>query len=801
MRFRRMMFFLLVSGVVTACGAPLLGQNEQPATTDIAQATNPPDPSPEWTPTTPPLPRAPTVTPSRETVSTATPKTTQTPMVDAELAQLLTTDYRLDCEYSGEPQCGTALAVQLLDYLYRNPNTLLQTAVLDRIAWIGRGGDQREAHAGFSTSDFLWVLDAWVDARIRQPVVAADGVPARLVAEWRDLGGDIIATDLDADGTADYLITAFFARGYSEPNGGNVYWLHQQDNTWLMEAISMLNTYGYGEHTVQPEIKSLQDLNGDGQQDIATQTTSCGASTCFYHLCVITRAGDGWRSLLMGEEVTGGWEISQKPDGATLIRASHNGSGSSGTSAPMHYTVEYEWLNGEFLPMALSTDHVFEFTKWDMGRLDNLDYLMWADLLQYSGRLTEATTLLSEFTTPLPVEPTHFAYQPVALFRLGMLQSAQNNPVGADVAWHTIEQRFPDNTITADIALLRPLLQTANAVWTICDQLNHANTWVFDTGDPRSDSLLDWRTQCNSRWLVPARAWSTDQTIAAQMQQLGVTWTDLDLGYDLNGDGSADPIGVLDWAGRRAPWAFLSAGDQYQPLYVAQTLPLGTIDHKADEEYYTIKPNQQIELRDLDNNSTPEIIISQEAISQPDSALYGLHSGAGVWSWRTDRFSSAYANYNLSIYGKQPLYGSLTFEPQADSTVLLRADLVASETPNAPPFQWRYRFADDVLTRIEPPVTQTSDLATVIAVLFRDRDPDQALALLELMEPLRTAAELRQQQDNDYWVGFMLSSFNTRRYLGGLALDYLNDPAAPQAFAELAAQTPVDSWVILAQQR
>ncbi|MBA3469817.1 MAG: VCBS repeat-containing protein, partial [Herpetosiphonaceae bacterium] len=519
------------------------------------------------------------------------------------------------CLDSTTHHCQNPLVVKLLDYLYRNPEAPDRTALLDRFhtLWF----EDRRRLAQVNLAEVSAIVDVWVEETLVRPLQAA-GLTAELQANWEAQGGTIAATDLDSDGATDYVVTSRWMIQYAERTG-EIYWLHNQAAGWQLERIPARLGW-LPEHT-PPWVVAIDDFDADGQSDLAFRQVWMG-NTDFHLLTIVTRDGAGWRSLYNDDaDPTGGWEIIRDA-GGTLLISHHHGGGTAGTSALVRYDVNYRLRDGEFLPTGIAV-------HTDLAALEDdqqLAYVVWSEKLLYAGQFEVAAAQLDELLRlPEPLDPDALDYRPIGRFRLGMARLLGGDVAAAQAAWAELE-RYPDSVIAQDMQTLRPLVAAPDDVWAFCTALAQRNPdWEF-AHISRYHGAGDWPSQCNSQLIVPFRHWPQGLPIAEQMQALGVAWTDLSTTVDLNGDGVPDPLGWLEWANRRAPWAFLSADDRYTPLLVTQPYPLGALDYPAYPGSLPYTTTTLL-LTDLDANGIPEVLLD-----------YGYSFDLRVWTG--DRFRS-----------------------------------------------------------------------------------------------------------------------------------------------------------------
>ncbi|NNJ09816.1 hypothetical protein EKD04_005710 [Chloroflexales bacterium ZM16-3] len=284
--------------------------------------------------------------------------------------------------------------------------------------------------------------------------------------------------------------------------------------------------------------------------------------------------------------------------------------------------------------------------------------------------------------------------------------------------------------------------------------------------------------------LLPLLPWGRDEPLTSQLDRVGLGWQLLSADYDLNGDQIADLIGVLDYGGVRTPWAWLSAEDQYRPLFAPQGYPLGSTGTEQGYEYRDYQHYQDVRVSDLDANGRPELLLvaTQELV---------------LMEWAGDRFRIQREELDpsplMTPFTEQGRAEEVLAEPQADGSSRLRARMIDAQGQALG--SWIYALQDGELRRIEPPVEDPVEVSRLIEVLFGADEPRRALQMLADFAPVEPA--------NGYQREFYLAwQQEAADYLRGLALAYTGDAGSSQEiWRGLAQRSPDSVWAPLAGEK
>jgi hypothetical protein len=554
---------------------------------------------------------SPTPRPSRTPTPTATATLTA---VERAAADLLAAAPGPCPENTPYAQCVAPLGTAILDFVQRHPETSFRFALAERL--IVLAGDTLYP-------DLEWLIAGAVDTAVRVPIEAQGRPTSALLAQW-SAHGRIVLTDLDDDGMDDYLVTVRFGRGTGNPysSEGGLYWLRRENGRFRLSMLPTIRPYG--NVPVEPALKAIRDLNGDGHTDVAYFSTECGASTCFDYLQIMSWQDGGWRDWLATNPwipENGGWSFTYPDQGPAELIALDGGPGIAGFGLILPYQLRFGVMHGEFVPVEVEPyPDPNTLSPYDKG----VASLQWAIKLSYSHRFTETLEVLNPIVTA-GKSPDGADYAPYALFRIGMAHLFLRDTAAAKQAWDQLIAAYPDHPVAVDVAGLRPLLGGPEDVWPMCAWLRANRTkgwtglpdgWAPPEAEPW---LLDnahliafqWSDQCDPLLLVPWATWTRTTPLAEQAQARGQGWQLLSDDYDLNGDGLSDPLARLEFTGQPTLWAFLSDVAGYTPLNVMQPLPLGATGLEEGYGWPMPHPGDHLTVQvvDLDHNGWPEIWI------------------------------------------------------------------------------------------------------------------------------------------------------------------------------------------------
>jgi hypothetical protein len=369
----------------------------------------------------------------------------------------------------------------------------------------------------------------------------------------------------------------------------------------------------------------------------------------------------------------------------------------------------------------------------------------------------------------------------VALFRIGAIHLLNRDPAAARAAWGRVAQIYPKSAaeLVQDLSLTS--FDGSLSQW--CEALVAQQALPDNQRgqiEPFAPDEFDWLPLCHPRVRLPLHSWTQAVPLAAQFAELGMPWQPLSEAYDLNGDGVSDPLGVVDWLGIYTPWAFLSSGDGYQPLYAMQPWNVGTpLATLTDPDYRIGRPGA-VSITDLDTDGAPEWLFDSQ------SSFY-------LVAWQADRFRP---NYISTYQGSGYFTATLTLAPQPDGAWRIVADLAPNAAGDQPdPSHIEYTLRDGRLQQSAPAFVDLSgeysfgkeyvSITMVGVALFGRNDPARALELLTAIAP---ASQIWYQHE--------------QLVVRALALEYSGQTDASRQLLETVANAPqTTGWSLFARQR
>ncbi len=424
---------------------------------------------------------------------------------------------------------------------------------------------------------------------------------------WQDYG-DIIPTDLNADGDTDYLLSVNFLLGGESSNYGIFFWLYFKNGQGILERLSQFddkwNSFLY------PRNISIQNLMGDELPEITFTVGDCGASTCFLSLRILSLKDGHFTNVFTVPWYTmnGTWTVKRDESGQVAAIGTYNGPGIAGFGDFLSYALHFRYRDGKFMLVEQEPINNFPrpFLYWQLGSLK---------LHQY--QFDEALAIFKDLAADEP--PSHGINYPVyAMFRVGMIYLVLEQPDETRKVWAELIEKYPQEPVSADAYSMLQYWHGDLTVGTVCRFLPKMITDWGTSDEARAAPdfergvYLSTTDVCSDIFLLPLQKWENSDTIARQMSDLWLQWQFLSDEFDFNGDGTADIVGVIVHSGNegRSPWVFLSGQDGYQPVLVQNPFPIGSIyiwqRGMYDYMYTPIPFDVDIRLKDFDRDGVPE---------------------------------------------------------------------------------------------------------------------------------------------------------------------------------------------------
>lgn len=710
------------------------------------------------------------------------------------------------------------LEIKILDYIYWHPDTSYRQALLERLV----------ADPELPLWETLsWLREDWLDETVRQAFDKASGIPAGFEEKW-EKWGEFFSTDLDGNDDPDYLLTLKLS--HHCPEAGRMYWLHRVDGTHQMNSLPV-NVYDFDEEFVYPTIRAIEDLTGDEQPEVAYTVYTCGASTQELRLRVLSWQNNRLKDLLIGEWKTsnGEWIIhDEDKDGVAELIGNDYGSGILGFGPFLPYALLFKLHQGEYIPVEQLP--LIDTNTWSRSEEADVLYWEWAKYLLHKGRFTEAA---NTFTTLAQgkIEFPWVDFRPYALFYSGVSQILSNNISAAQDSWEQLTTGFPDHPVSLDTVQLRQILKSKDDMWRACSWLQQNgrkwadprwaatdkavaftkwqvetqqqtdyDKWLGSQGSidyaKERETLesifipdyylnhLHWGNLCHPVFLLSLQEWTQQETLEAQMTELGATWQTLSTEYDLNKDGTPDPLGFVKNGEQRYVWTFISQGAIYEPLFISQPYPPEAIDIWNNSYYVydrAIGADEELSVTDFDKNGLPEVL---------SIAPYGFT----LWEWIGHHFQLHSDQYHDDQRGGS-LSGETSLITLPDGTTQVKALLNDSDTPNQFIEERIYQLKDGELGLISqtpsPSPTGNQLLAEALQNLFKEKNPQATLEVLKNYKP----DNLNVNPSSAWYEAAAL-------YLKALALQYAGQTNEARSIYTTLTQNFADTgWSILAEEK
>jgi len=513
---------------------------------------------------------------------------------------------------------------------------------------------------------------------------------------------------------------------------------HQNDAVFAPEVWDRL-IHLYPQH-LRPgpdnvRVVTLSDLNGDGEPELMLQHAYSGASTAFDQRCVLAWASGRFRNLLStaNETMNGWWVVGDVDGDGRAEMLAHRGGSGIATYLALPYTVLYRWVDGVLVPHTLLPP-----TMPHPSRYPDAIALAWqtSTLYAYLGDLDAALQALQVVRKSLtdPSDDLTRRVDPFVLYRYGLLALLNGDPSTTQHVWQDVLARYPDHPLVPFLQELLQQVEEPQPVVRVCARVRaSARQWerveqeigLYYPGWHH----LSGGDVCVPPVLFSLETWSREHPIDEQLARRGVGWQLLANTYDLNEDGQVDPIGVVtDRDGGRdyGAWAFLTEGQTYRPLLVADAgWVTPTLNpHIWFEVYQDLRECSNWVVADLNRDGAPEVV----------AVCRGRVRTA---SWTGHRFRE----WMVEARSYNPQYGPgwetrVRVVSDARWGLLLEMDFIGRGDPPPPSFRRRYRFTTDGPFLVEDADPAKSPaLSQALEMLYAHRDPRGALRALRTAHP------------------------------------------------------------------
>lgn len=197
------------------------------------------------------------------------------------------------------------------------------------------------------------------------------------------------------------------------------------------------------------ELLATEDINADGQKDVAWTDTTCGASTCFVTVYVRSWDGSTWRDWTKGTITMASAEVSltsDEPGSPKEIRLT-GGQYSSAGAGPQRERTEV-WISSDGAPYELvgesfGTSSCLYHTVVDANRA-------FADGNLENAQLLYTTAIENENLEACWMRTDELAeLRSFALFRLGLVAGYVGDPALAAAQVERLESDYPGQAYTA----------------------------------------------------------------------------------------------------------------------------------------------------------------------------------------------------------------------------------------------------------------------------------------------------------------------------------------------------------------
>lgn len=551
--------------------------------------------------------------PTPTVISTSTASSAHTPIssptrksINQQAIELLNLKEETFCFDVSSYTCHAIIKVKILDYLHQYPDSLYRQQLVNKIVEFGLWVNPQ------------WIIEEWLTTVIL-PQLEGKPIASKEMKDFEEKWGQISITDLDNNSETDYLITLRLQDLVCE-TVGQMYWIYQTSNGYHIELLPTAS----GTASSYPTILSIDDLTGDGIPELTYIATTCGPSDQFQSPYILSWENDRFINRLVGDWnlINGDFQINEKNEkGIAELKIVQGQTGHPGFApySPRQFDIELQ--RGEYIPV--NQISLFQPEKKPSDK--DILYWQWANFLLHTDRYIEATDAFNTIAEESSKSFLWVDYRPYALFRLGLSYILLGDQMAAQRSWEQLVTKFPNHPISIDMMTLKDMLKSRDDLGRVClwlqtnggewgqsqwaasenalayttwrvyqfeeqSKLNYQE-WLesqepFDyiharetlnegiEGPHDYKRLTGWADLCHPMFLAYLYNWTQEEKITTQANQLGLTWETLSVEYDLNNDGTSDPIGVWNINEQLYLWSFISQQSIYQPLSITQPYPI-----------------------------------------------------------------------------------------------------------------------------------------------------------------------------------------------------------------------------------
>jgi hypothetical protein len=253
----------------------------------------------------------------------------------------------------------------------------------------------------------------------------------------------VASADMTGDGKNEVVVSVYNPDSLSIPPGGALFiYLCQSGQFTLAHQQSSLDNYG------APGILLLEDLNNDQIAELATQSDTCGAHTCFSWVEILVWNGTEIENRLVGTTAdlpSPDFEWLEADDGTFALEAIGYGIGSVGAGPQRTRTRiwNYEPLTGFWQP----GENILGPSDYRIHVLHDADHAFWnqdyPNALVLYGRVVSDTTLLDNYSIQ-PYDPATLAAY--ARFKMVVTYTVMAQPDNAERVLNEMRLAYPPNS-------------------------------------------------------------------------------------------------------------------------------------------------------------------------------------------------------------------------------------------------------------------------------------------------------------------------------------------------------------------
>ncbi len=270
----------------------------------------------------------------------------------------------------------------------------------------------------------------------------------------------VASADLTGDQKIDVIVSIYNPASQTiAPPGKLLVYTCQESRYSLGYEIESQENWG------APQIHFIQDMNADGQDEIVTSSTICGAHTCFERVQILMWDGDSFTNRLEGSTAELPYpdvRISdENSDGVYALEVSASGFGSVGAGPPRGET--WVWSYNIEQNLWEKTDEILAESNYRIHVLHDADLAAlqgdYDEALLLYGRVLSDSTI-EDWLDPVREKANLSAY---ALFKTGVIHYLRGETDLGAATFGQLRSAYPPPDEGSAYARLADVFQAAYA--------------------------------------------------------------------------------------------------------------------------------------------------------------------------------------------------------------------------------------------------------------------------------------------------------------------------------------------------